>query len=83
MTLYEFKLLNEKDQLQVLIDRGGYLGEYVKEASVCYLFQIDGFYFEPVGQHWNQTSFRTFSFTGGLLPYLETIDISGILKQML
>jgi hypothetical protein len=81
MTLYQFNLLEEKEQAEMLWDKGVHVAERGDEQHNIVLYQMEGFYVE-VFYHREQNAikrFRSFSGINQLEPYLSKIDI-GILK---
>ena len=48
MTLYEFKLLNEDDQLTVVWDKGIFLQNYISETEKINCYAIEMFFVEVV-----------------------------------
>jgi hypothetical protein len=80
MTLYEFNLLSENDQAEVVWS-GSHIGERTENEYEILLYQVDGFYVE-VFYHKEQNQivrFRSFSSLNQLNPYLEQIDLKRIL----
>ncbi len=78
MTLYEFQLLSERDQLDLLHAEGTYIGKRREGEQPVLLFQLEGFYVEIVYQkHRSQIlQMRSFTTTSRLEPYLNQIDIT-------
>ena len=77
MTLYEFKLLSDREQLDLLQDQGTYIGKRKERALTLLLFQLEGFYIEIWYQkhRFHILRVRCFSSTLLLEPYLDQIDI--------
>ena len=48
MTLYEFKMLNETDQYNVIWDKGVYLDSIVENEHKINIYAIDRFFVEVV-----------------------------------
>ncbi len=48
MTLYEFKLLNEDDQLKTLWDKGIFLENHITKTEKINCYAIDMFFVEVV-----------------------------------
>ena len=85
MTFYQFRSLSEMEQIEavwsksaLVADRKGKTGDYL-------LHQIDSFYVEIkyVKRTRIVRRIKPFNDTELLDPYLEHIDISGLLKQQL
>ena len=80
MTLYQFNLLNEIQQAEMLWENGVHIGERKKEEHTIVLYQIDGFYVE-VFYHRGLNEikrFRSFSSVDQLMPYTNKISIAGL-----
>ena len=80
MTLYQFKLADEAEQIMALWDRGTYLTERIDGDYTFKLYQIDSFYVE---EQWHtkfnvRRAFISFISQEKLKPYLNDIDISAI-----
>jgi hypothetical protein len=73
--------LEEREQANVVWSKGVHLGERYNPEHKILLYQIEGFYVEvfynPVSNAIKRL--RSFSNTGQLRPYLEKIDLSGIM----
>jgi len=82
MTLYEFKLLDEPEQIEALSNIGVLLGERKSETHRYMLYQIDGFYIELKYSLTDNSrqGIRTFTTTTLLEPYLGAIDIPNLKK---
>jgi hypothetical protein len=78
MTLYEFKLLDEKELAEALWDRGVHIGERQEGLFKIALYQIDAFYaevFYHAGYNVIQ-GIRSFSNVDELEPYLAKIKVT-------
>jgi hypothetical protein len=80
MKLYEFKLLDEAEQITAMSEQGVYLGERVEEEYTYKLYQIDEFYVE---EQWHtkfnvRRAFISFIAQEKLEPYLDDIDLAGV-----
>lgn len=80
MTLYQFKIMDEMEQLEAIWYQATELVKREDEEYRFTLYQIDSFYVEEL---WHKQkdirfSFRSFSSANSVLlkPYLELIDIS-------
>lgn len=80
MTLYEYRMLDELEQLEAVWNFGIKLAERSETVFTYTLYAIDSFYVE-VKRHINNegyVDFRPFCSSTPLEPYLSQIDISGI-----
>ncbi len=82
MTLYEFHLLEEMQQVDLLYEEGIYLGKRKKKNQSVVLYQIGDFYVEV---YYNKYRYlidevRYFHSTDLLQPYLEQIDVDELVK---
>ena len=78
MTLSDFKLLNETEQAQALIDYGIFIAERQYRDFCIFLYQINNFYIEIYHNlRYNVIQgMESFQDDDMLQPYLESIDIS-------
>jgi len=78
MTLFDFKLLSEREQLDILHTEGAYIGKRKEGELSILLYQLEGFYVEIFyRKHRSQIkSIRSFTTTVLLEPYLTQIDIT-------
>jgi hypothetical protein len=77
MTLYQFNLLDEDHQANIVWNAGIHIDERKDKDLTILLYQIDAFYVE-VYYHQEQNKiirFRSFSSTEQLQPYLEKIFV--------
>lgn len=80
MTLYEFNMLDEMEQIETVWS-STHIGERFDEEHNILLYQVDGFYVE-VYHHKEYNvirKFRSFSSINQLEPYLNKIDLKKIL----
>jgi hypothetical protein len=80
MSLFEFNLLNETQQAEILWENGVHIGERADQEHTIVLYQIEGFYVE-VFYHRGLNAikrFRSFSSTDQLMPYTNKINIAGL-----
>jgi hypothetical protein len=77
MTLYQYKTLQEKEQAEVLWDKGVHLGERFDAEHKILLYQIEGFYVEVFYNLKINAIERLISFKSidRLRPYLGIITI--------
>jgi len=78
MTLEAFTLLDEKEQAQVLIDKGVFIAERQYRDFCIFLYQVDHFYVEIYHNlRYNVIQgMESFEDEEMLQPYLESIDLS-------
>ena len=81
MTVFEYYQMPEKDQLNLLKQRGVQVGE--RESAFCHveLYQLDAFYVEVYHHnHFNVVvNINPFTNTDCLEPYLTDVDIDTLL----
>lgn len=82
MTLYQFNMLDEAEQLEAIWDRSTKLAEREDSGYLYILYQIDNFYVEEKIQKEGNIrhAFKSFASTSASLlqPYLDLIDITSI-----
>ena len=80
MTLYEFTILDETKQAQTLLERGCFLADRLYKNFSILLYQMDNFYVEVYHnlRFDIMQGMRCFEDDEALQPYLESIDISGL-----
>lgn len=78
MTLFEFQLLSEADQLDILYAHGVYAGKRRQGYQNVLLYQLEGFYVEIFyyKHRCYATAIRCFRSTSLLDPYLEDIHVA-------
>jgi hypothetical protein len=79
MTSEEFRLLDDDQQTEVLLDRGVFLAERLYKNFTIFLYQVDHFYVEIYHNlRFNvMQGMRSFEDDEeSLQPYLDRIDIS-------
>ena len=81
MTLSQFNALDEMEQALVVC-KGVHIAHRQDDEYRILLYSIDSFYVEVFHnkKHSMITKFRSFSSTDLLMPYLEGIDITGLVK---
>lgn len=81
MTLKYFRRLSETKQFRRLLTKGVCVGERMTADEQVLLFQLDRFYVEVAfSKNTDEAvSARSFESTDELQPYLEAIDLSGII----
>lgn len=77
MTLYDFKLLTDNKQLDILYKQGVYIGKRKYGHEIVVLYQLEGFYVEVFYVKYRCYVHRLHCFHSTLLldPYLEDINV--------
>ena len=85
MVLNHFNALPKKAQQEVLLAQGTFLSERADGPFRIMLYQLDGFYVEVhFFNLYNKVAFfSAFDTLEALEPYLEAIDVSGVLQEAL
>jgi hypothetical protein len=80
MTMYDFQLLPEQQQIEVLYDYGVYIGKRKAETSIILLYQLESFYVEVFYRKYRSHIKRLHCFESNELldPYLEQIDVENL-----
>ncbi|GAB4093215.1 hypothetical protein [Flaviaesturariibacter terrae] len=75
--MFDFLLLSQMEQLDLLYEEGTYLGKRKIGAQACVLYQIEGFYVEVLYRQYRllPKKVRCFRSVALLDPYLELIDL--------
>ena len=83
MKIHHFNHLAKAAQQQTLLNNGTFLYERVEGPFKIMLYQLDEFYVEVFFSNINNKPswFKAFNDTEELQPYLETIDVSGLVKE--
>jgi hypothetical protein len=83
MTLFEFNCLDCKEQYDFLVDKAVIIAWKIRECHYI-LFQYEDYYVEMKLIPYFNTVDNIMAFPYGKLldPYLEEIDISGLLKEV-
>jgi hypothetical protein len=85
MTLFEFRLLSDFEQRDLLYKQGTYIGKRKIYGLTVVAYQLENFYVEvfytAYRKHINQI--RCFLNTNRLEPYLEQMDIEDLIKTEL
>lgn len=82
MTLYKFNKLREVEQFDILLSDGVIIGRRKDKSYDYVLYQLNNIYIELkyYRDYKTMPAMRGFTSTGNsLLPYLEQVDISGLL----
>jgi hypothetical protein len=85
MVLDFFNALPKKEQQEMLLAQGTFLTERTDGPFRIMLYQLDTFYVEVhFFNLYNKVAFfSAFDTIEALEPYLETIDVSGVLQEAL
>ncbi|RYD95537.1 MAG: hypothetical protein EOP50_07850 [Sphingobacteriales bacterium] len=77
MTLFDFQLLPQTEQLDLLYEQGTYVGKRKTGAQTCILYQLEGFYVEVIYRQYRRVVDKLHCFRAMSLldPYLELIDV--------
>ena len=77
MTLFEFQLLPETEQVSILYECGVYIGKRKEKKRSTLLFQLDSFYVEVYYSSYRRYISRLHCSQSTVLldPYLEQIDV--------
>ena len=80
MTRYHFNILEENEKANIIWGRGVLVGVRAEAFHTVRLYQVDAFYVEVYHHnHFNViTKMQSFSNTNKLQPYLEAIDLEGL-----
>ncbi len=82
MTLYDFTLLDDCVQVDVLYNQGVYIGKRKSGTSIITLYQLEGFYVEVFYKKYRciVTRLHCFTSTALLNPYLHDINVEELVK---
>lgn len=77
MTMFEFQLLPQEEQITILYQQGIYIGKKKINQLAKLLFQVESFYVELTYTHYRQSIQKiTYCDSTTILdPYLEQIDV--------
>ena len=80
MRWYEFQLLAQQKQVEILCTNGVYIGKHKHASSITLLYQVDGFYVEVFYRKYRShiKLLHCFESTEFLDPYLEQIDVENL-----
>ena len=81
MMLYDFSLLAEAKQVDLLYKEGIYIGKRKLGSITAVLYQLDSFYVEVFYHHYRVSihNLRCFKTTDGLDPYLNQINVEHLI----
>lgn len=82
MTLFNFNLLTNSEQVAKLYTEATYIGKRKIDCITVVLYQLESFYVEIYYKKYRQTikSIQCFTSTDQLEPYLKEINIEEALK---
>ncbi len=83
MLLHEFKYQEKQKKQQLLFDNGVFLASrFIKDYQLV-LYAVDSFYVEVYFdlEHQQIGYIKAFSSTDDLMPYLDSIEISSLVKS--
>lgn len=82
MTLYEYYQLSQREQLDLLYKEGVFLMKRRENDKTMVLYQLESFYIEIIYKKYRSViqKMRCFHSVDLLTPYLEEIDVDGLLK---
>ncbi len=85
MTRKNFSALSKNAKKSSLLKSGAYLAERKLGCFRIMLYQVDDFYTEVFFFEWskNAIGFRSFHSTNKLTPYLQKIDLSDIVQEVM
>lgn len=80
MTMYDFQLLPEQQQIDMLYQFGVYIGKRKVKISIILLYQFESFYVEVFYRKYRShvKHLHCFESTELLDPYLEQIDVENL-----
>jgi hypothetical protein len=84
MTLFDFSILSDEEQIDVLYKQGVYVGKRAGPKGVAVLYQVNDFYVEVLYRKYRYivAHISCSSGTALLEPYLGQIDVSEVLGQL-
>lgn len=82
MRMYDFKLLADDEQIDVLYNEGSFLGKRYYNGSQVLLYALDSFYVEVFYKEYRRyiSCINCFQSTAQLQPYLEQVDVEDLVK---
>ncbi len=82
MTLYDFRMLSDTEQIDLLYKNGVYIGKRKQGSSIVVLYQLDAFYIEIFYRKYRSVITRMYCFASTILlnPYLDQIDVEELVK---
>lgn len=83
MTMYEFRILSDQEQLDVIHSKGVYIGKRKAKELVSVLYQVDSFYVELFYRKYRYfiSHSRCSSSVAIAEPYLDQIDLAELVNS--
>lgn len=83
MTMYEFRILSEQEQLDIIYSMGVYIGKRKAKELVSVLYQVESFYVELFYRKYRYhiTHSRCSSSIAIAEPYLDQIDLGQLVNS--
>ena len=80
MTMYDFQLLQEQEQIDLLYKNGMFIGKRKEGCCIILLYQYESFYVEVVYRKYRRhvKQLHCSDSTELLDPYLEQIDVKNL-----
>ena len=80
MTVQDFQLLPQQEQVEILCKDGIYIGKHKDANSIILLYQVDAFYVEVFYRKYRShiKLLHCFESTEYLDPYLEQINVEDL-----
>lgn len=84
MTLFDFRLLTDNEQINLLYTNGVYVGKRRVKGQVVVLYQLEDFYVEIYYKKYRHhvSCIHIFLTTALLQPYLDQVNIDDLIKCM-
>ena len=84
MTMYEFRILSDQEQLDIVHGKGVYIGKRKMRDLVSVLYQVEGFYVELFYKKYRYFVSHSRCSTSLVIaePYLEQIDLAGLVNSI-
>ena len=82
MTLFDFQLFAQREQLDLLYQQGVYIGKQKKIDTVALLYQLDSFYVEIYYRKYrcHVLALRCFTAMEKLDPYLDQVPVDNLVN---
>ncbi|MGZ3838086.1 MAG: hypothetical protein ACXVMS_14455 [Flavisolibacter sp.] len=81
MTLFDYQLLTQNEQIELLYEHGVYIGKQKDGELTALLFGLESFYVEVYYKKYRCliTKLHCFSSTALIEPYLDQIDVEHLM----
>ena len=82
MILFDFKLLSQREQLDLLYEQGVYIGKRRQGETTILLYQLESFYVEIFYSkyRYHVLAVRSFSSMHRLDPYLSQVNVESLVN---